>query len=481
MVAASTSAFAQTAGPAAGEWPQFQGGPTHLGSAPGGPQPPYVEAWAFDQPVGGPQGESGMSPPVVADGMVVALTPDEVVALDLADGTERWRIDRRQGPTVQPAIAAVDDGHVVVFPEGFGPNPPGSSTDDGGLGVPATPSPAPADGEVTPVELVAVDLTDGAERWRVDLPSPSRTGVTVDAETAYVGGNDGSVTAVALDDGDVRWTVEAGGTTLAPVAVAGDLVIVSAPGDTATGLGVVALAAADGELVWRFEPTSPAALSGPPAVTDDAVILGLEDRSIRALDLADGQERWSARLNSIVSPLTSVAVGEDLLVGVDIGGQVYGLDPSDGRRLWDHALNRSVLRSAPVLVPGHVLVATQRGELLAVETGGGDLVWSGSAVAGVLRSLAVAGDLVIGVRAGTTPGLVAFTTDPSGTLVREVTPTRFDAGALLGSFALAAIPLAAAALLLGTALRRRMGPPTLADGGDEEPFDPIEDTLGVDR
>ncbi|HEX6130194.1 MAG TPA: hypothetical protein VF044_00590, partial [Actinomycetota bacterium] len=67
VVAGALVAIAIGAAPAPaqdpGDWPQFQGGPLHEGSAPG-PGPGYAEVWAAEVPLGGPTGTLGLSAPV---------------------------------------------------------------------------------------------------------------------------------------------------------------------------------------------------------------------------------------------------------------------------------------------------------------------------------------------------------------------------------------------------------------------------------
>ncbi|MGH2650795.1 MAG: hypothetical protein ACRDHK_06250, partial [Actinomycetota bacterium] len=52
-------------------WPQFQGGPSHPGTA-DGPPPPYRQSWAF--PVA-PVGQQGASAPVVAADEAIVVGP----------------------------------------------------------------------------------------------------------------------------------------------------------------------------------------------------------------------------------------------------------------------------------------------------------------------------------------------------------------------------------------------------------------------
>ena len=121
-------------------------------------------------------------------------------------------------------------------------------------------------------------------------------------------------------------------------------------------------------------------------------------------------------------------------------------------------------------------------QITAAKLAGGDLVWSTDAADGALRTLAVTSDLVIGVRAGSRPGLVAFDHDPDGTLVRIASPTTIDPGRLAANAALAAVPVVVVLLLLGRALAGRVGPVRI---GQPAPRDPLEEGLderdGSDR
>jgi outer membrane protein assembly factor BamB len=485
-VASSASAsLLQTGG--GDEWTQFQGGPQHTGFVPDGPSPAFVEAWRFAEPLGGPNGVTGLSAPVVAGDEVIVVGPQAVIGVGLGDGAERWRNPRDPGPPVTPAVGTTAGPPIVVYTEGFGPNPPGSESPTTSIASPSGPSPSgpvapsasPADAPRTGGDAHAVALAlrgDHAERWRVPLPSGSRTGVTIEGDTAYIGTNDGSVTAFELSTGDARWTANAGGFLDAPLAVSGGLVLVGVTGDEQTAYTLVALRTADGSEAWRYTPDTSAQIAGVPAIGDGMAFVGLVDQTLRAISLVDGAERWVARLNARVGLQGAPAIADDGVVAVDLLGQVYRLDWVTGERVWDHALNTSVPRSSPVVTDGSVLVAARDGELLAVEASSGDLVWRGAASANLLRTLAVSGELVLGVTGGSSPGLVAWRHDPAGALTRVVTPTKIDPARLLVGFIAGAIPVVAVLWLLGRLLAARFGAASEDSArGDESGFDGDEE------
>ena len=475
LLAAPAGALAQ----ATASWPGFQGGSEHRGAA-DGPEPALGEVWALPEPIGGVTGTQGLSGVAVAEGVAVTVGPDAVIAVEAMTGQEAWRVPRLDGPSVSPAIAGDGAEAVVVFPEGYGPNPPSpvgspSPSTDASPSSGASPSPDAAE-DRSGVSLVAVSLATGDERWRVDLSSPSRTGVTASDGSVYVGGLDGSVTAVDAATGEVRWTQPVGPAIHVPVAVSGDLVIASATGDDDAPFAVVALRVDDGSQVWRYEPGATMSFGSPVSVADGIAFVACDDASVRAIEAGTGTELWLARTND-VTPAAPPVLVDDLVVVADVGGQVTAFDRATGEYRWDHALNvgRPNVRSAPVATSSVVLVPTVRGELFAVEIGSGDLVSRTDVADGLLRSLAIAGDVVIGVRGGSSAGLVGIGHDPDGPVFRTPSPTRFALTTFAVNATIAILPIVALALLGGRTLARRLGP---VEPGPARPRDPIEDALG---
>ena len=166
-------AFAARAGP----WPQFQGGPSHPGST-DGPAPPYRQAWAF--PVA-QVGDQAVSPPIIVGDQVITVGPTVVYGIDLATGRERWSIPRAAGPTSPPAVASVRGAPVLLYTEG-------STASD--------------------AMLQAVELATRKPAWDspLALGEESRSGVTVDGDTAFVGDESGRVHAVDVATGSERWS-----------------------------------------------------------------------------------------------------------------------------------------------------------------------------------------------------------------------------------------------------------------------------------
>jgi hypothetical protein len=112
MATLAVAAMALVAQPAMGQvssedWPQFQGDAAHTGVSSNGPQPPFELLWHAPVEPGGPLANQALSAPVVSGDLVIAVAPEEILAFDLATGTQAWSLPRTLGPPAQPAVALV--------------------------------------------------------------------------------------------------------------------------------------------------------------------------------------------------------------------------------------------------------------------------------------------------------------------------------------------------------------------------------------
>ncbi|MET1011897.1 MAG: PQQ-binding-like beta-propeller repeat protein, partial [Actinomycetota bacterium] len=343
---------------ALGEWPQFQGGPSHDGLS-DGPSAPLEVAWRHrDIAIDDADVTGGLSSPIVADdGTIVVVGPHEILGFD-GDGSEVFTAPRDLGPSVTPAIGSGLDGPVVVFAEGFGDRGPATTASP--IASPtASPSASPGEEGDTGSHLVAIDLRSGETVWPSPVPLEDvvRTPVTADETAVYVGDFSGHVTAVELSSGELRWSTDVGSSIAGAVTVDGDRALVATVGEQQTPGGVVALDRSTGEELWRTgeDAVQGNLVSGP--VVADGMILVLEPGSVIALEAAEGGFLWRSE---IVNPLTTpfspqgistlAPVSADATVyAVDVTGRAYGLDAETGTVLWDHALNDPSPLTPPVL------------------------------------------------------------------------------------------------------------------------------------
>jgi outer membrane protein assembly factor BamB len=475
LIAGAGAAAAQ----ATASWTEFQGGPTKTGAVVEGPQPGYRQAWRTPIEPGGPGGRYGLSAPVIAGDVAVATGPEQIVGVDIVSGEQAWSVDRDLGPPVAPAAVSTSQGTLIVYTEGWGDGPPAASPTTV-AGSAASPSPSGAEiggaDEQVDSHMAAFDLDTQEALWPpVQLDAVSRTGVTIDGGLAFVGGNDGTVTAVDLAEGAVAWEQQLNASLLTSLAASDGLVFVSLQGDRDTQPVVVALDAASGEERWRHEPVAPSAVVSAVSVDDDqvfAIFTGLSETSIVAIDPADGTQRWARRLNAAFDVVSPPLVASGRVFVTDLIGHTRALDATTGEEIWDFAMNATAFRSMPTLVGSFLLVPTLEGAIGAIDVEAGEIVWRLPDDGSSLRSLAPAGGVLIGVRGGARAGFEAYEHDPDAALVREASPTTLALAPMLAAMAGGALVVLAVVLLLGRFLASRMVP---AFGGD-----PHDETAGPD-
>jgi outer membrane protein assembly factor BamB len=456
-------------------WSQFQGGPGHPGVLVDGPQPPYRVRWTLPAPAG-----EALSGAVVAGDLAVSVGAEAVYGIGVASGTVEWQVARDGGPLSVPAIGAGPGGRILVFLEGPGPDDagataagspsPSASASPGGSPSGAATTAAPT-GPVEPGSgstLVAISLADQSEVWRTPLRATSRSGVTIDGTNAFVGDQDGTVYAVSLETGAISWSQEMDGRVDSAVAVSdGQVVAVARNTDTAQ----VVLAAFDeatGERSWPALAIRANSTAGTaPSAGGGSLFVGSADRRVRALDAADGTERWATLVLSLFSPATSLAFDDENVFAADIAAGLYRLDATDGGRAWSYHLNEVVLRSSPVVSGNSVLIGLGDGRLVAIDVASGHLVWESAPSPGLLGTIALAGDAVIAVKGGRDAGLIAFEHDPGGTLIDVPSPTQLEAGTMLTRWGLAAVIVFAVAFVPGLWAKRRFGAAARREAGGD--------------
>jgi outer membrane protein assembly factor BamB len=244
--------------------------------------------------------------------------------------------------------------------------------------------------------LAALDV-----RWVVPLDAPPSATPAYDAESAYVPLRGGSLVAVDLNRGQVRWRREIA-TTLAPsvgsglVFVAGDSGVealsatdgqsqwhTSFPGrivnvtwDNGWLLcsndagDLAALRASDGELVWRV--SLGAALVLPPAPGLDRVYAALDGGRLLSIDLATGQGAW---LRTLPGRITGVKAAAGQLIVGTTGNAVFSLDLESGRQRWRWRVGGDVAGPA-ASDERNIYFAARDNILRAVDARSGNLRWT---------------------------------------------------------------------------------------------------------
>ena len=207
--------------------------------------------------------------------------------------------------------------------------------------------------------LAAVDLQTGAVRWRTVLGGAISRAPAVADGLVFAGGEGGHFAAVRAADGAVAWRAELGAGDVGSPAVRDGVVYAS------SGLGadaahvLFALSESNGAELWRFSTT----------VGDEVYVgaVGPELAYVVSLDgdvyaLRQGSPAW---FYDTGAPIGSVAsLTGDLLYVSASDGQMIALDAMSGANRWAVRLEGDP--GPAIVADGRLYVGTDIGILVAI-------------------------------------------------------------------------------------------------------------------
>lgn len=290
-----------------------------------------AQRWAVDV------GHDGASTPAVHDRTVYVTVWNGgenvdrgLAAVDVDDGRVRWRrltdADLTTSPTVTADGVFVGGGYETTTVAGFDHD--GTERWRRHLGEYAS-TPAVADGVVYygagGPRVVAYDAASGDRQWRTSTDGETTVAPTLVDDLVVVGTGTGTLSALDAADGTVRWNVDLPGPVRRSAAVADDRIVVP----TQAGLTAVDR---EGTVRWSVESLDAATA---PVVADGRVYLG-HGRTVRALSLADGTERWSVETRErsytdvfLQGVRAAPTVADGVVFAATQAGDVYALGAAD--------------------------------------------------------------------------------------------------------------------------------------------------------
>jgi outer membrane protein assembly factor BamB len=306
--------------------------------------------------------------------LVVVALGEQLLALDVTDGAERWRTDVVAPPRSDLAVAWIEDGLVVVHTEraareqrrllqGLDPVSGRLRWEHEVETVSATEHQLvaassgvvtrldPATGQARWQQLVARRRPEGP-RWS----TPPRLSATAHTVVVAFPGAYGEIIFLDAARGDTLLRSGGGRVIATPHAGAAVVVAETFPGRGLTGyLG-------DGEVLWRRETSVGGGCCALPQGADRHVLLtrpGVEGH-FEVVDASDGTTRWEGSLSQRSSPM-AYADPATAVFREGRGGGALAMDLAAGDELW------RTTGGAPYVdvLEGLALVATE-GELLAL-------------------------------------------------------------------------------------------------------------------
>lgn len=336
--------------------PLFRGDSGLSGVQPGpAPSGSPTLAWRYDT------GADLLSSPVLAGGtLYVATKNGDLLAVDAATGSPRWRTHLtdyviRSTPSVVEGTVYVGAGFALyAINAETGETRWKAETRYVGQ---STPTVANGIVVISSQEewMYAFDARTGAAVWRIPTDGVVFGAPAVARGEVAFGTDKGTLYSVALADGGVSWRKTIEGGIVAPAAFSGDRIVFS------TDRGrTLAVSAAKGETLWTAEVGT----QQPMAVAEGVVVIAATDGGIHALSLADGSARWlyPTGERTIGAP---TQVDGTIIVGA--GSSLLSLDPRG--TLLGYYLAQGAISTSPITADGYTFFGSADGFLYAVTSG----------------------------------------------------------------------------------------------------------------
>ncbi len=247
-----------------------------------------------------------ITPTMHETSVYLPLVEGQLVALNAADGTLRWKSE--MGGTVSAAPVA-DERGVYVATEA-------ANTEAGATFYRATGT------------LRLLSQSSGVTRWMHTFPRPFRGALTASATTIFGGTADGRIYAFSKETGEIKWLAQfASSFASQPVLSAGRLYI-----GNEDGLLLV-LDESTGQTLKRYQTRG--AVRGAVALANELIYFGSADGYVYAIDELTGRLRWRLRTGAGVQAVAPTANG---LVVASLDNFVYLLSYRRGERIWKRLL-----------------------------------------------------------------------------------------------------------------------------------------------
>jgi outer membrane protein assembly factor BamB len=349
------------------DWPITRGGPQLQGRV-AAPlfRSPVVE-WTHD--LGNPSAAEA----AVAEGaIVIGDVMGKIHCIDLATRKSRWTFET--GDTIQ-AAPAISKGRVFV---GSGDqsflaldlkNGDKLWSIEGGEKFSSAASVITAHGGSGEWVLVngydgitrCLLAADGSEVWTYKTEDYiNGTPAVIDGRFVAFGGCDKVIHVLKLADGSLVNEVVTDSQITNSIATSGTTIYC---GNHANQ--VIAAEAEADKLTWIYQDSEFPFFTAP-AIDDRHVYIGSRDKSLHAINRADGKRAWVFKTGGRVE--SSPLAFDDAIVFGSNDGRLYAANPADGAEIWRLDLGED-LTASPVYAQGRLIIAGGDGTLFVVSEG----------------------------------------------------------------------------------------------------------------
>ncbi len=182
----------------------------------------------------------------------------------------------------------------------------------------------------------------------------SETSPAVADGEVYTATYDGVLWSVDAKTGEVRWKASTGDDTDASPVIYDEFVYAAAEEKAPY---IQCYARDTGKKVWTYDGKARGYFS-TPAIVNDRVYAGAEDRNLHCVDARSGKQIWTFQTGANVWSSPCVVDGKVIFGGRDF--YLYCLDAETGQEIWKVKLDGRII-SSPCIVDGKIWIGTATG------------------------------------------------------------------------------------------------------------------------
>ncbi len=293
---------------------------------------------------------------MVSDGVAYMSATSQVMSIGTSDGAVHWTF---KSQVTQPGLFGASQ-HVIpvhadpaIYGELVFVGSDGQSKNEG--------------------RVRALEVESGQVRWQFPPEDEQPignifAGLVAQEETVYLVATD-ELYALKTETGAKLWSVPLNGRVWGTPLLADGRLYVGTLNHKLFALDV----AEQGKTIWEFDQAQ-GGMAGSPVLSNGTLYVGSFDNYLYALDAETGRQQW--RYDARYWIWDGVTVISDTVYVGDLGGYVQALGAQDGQPRWSQpAKVEGAVRATPLYIGDALIVATDAGNVYALDPGNGSVRW----------------------------------------------------------------------------------------------------------
>lgn len=204
--------------------------------------------------------------------------------------------------------------------------------------------------------LHGIDAATGKVVWKYESDNFINGAPAIGNNMAMFGGCDGFLHMVSLDNGKVKEKLEVATYIAGSVTISDDLAFT---GDYDGLFSCIDLKKPG--IKWQFDnPSSNLPILASPAVNDEVVVIGGQDKRIRSFDKKTGKQLWEFNAGGRID--ASPIIVRNSVITVTMDGMMYMVHLNSGKEMWSYEIGSAIAHN-PAVINNSIVVGARDGNV----------------------------------------------------------------------------------------------------------------------